>query len=216
MEATGIARITGAGVMALVLTLGGCGSMTRTPPPDVVESPDARLVPACLDVEASDLPTTQPSIEYIAVAAPQLRPLSTGATTRPQASPPAGVQRNGAADAVAALVAAKNGSTQLPRAEDFLNATEVYDYASGVVYTAVCSPGFVTTIALEPGEQVTAITAGDTTRWQLESVQGGAGADGEAAAAMAVASDEARTFVLLKPNKPDCETNLVIVTDRRV
>ncbi len=54
------------------------------------------------------------------------------------------------------------------------------------------------------------VTAGDTTRWQLESVQGAAGPEGIAA------GDDTRTFVLLKPNKPECETNLVVVTDRRV
>ena len=89
----------------------------------------------------------------------------------------------------------------------------MYDYAPGVVYTAVCSPGFVTTIALEPGEQITAVTAGDTTRWQLESVQGGSGDGGGNGTK---AGDESRTFVLLKPNKPECETNLVVVTDRRL
>ena len=177
-----------------VLTI-GCQTTRK---PDVVVDADDRLVAAKLDVEASDMPATQPVIEYVTVAAPQLRAIEAEPSAKASALP-------STATAVKALVEAKQANTEMPAAKDFLNANQVYDYAQGVVFTAVCSPGFVTTIMLEPGEAISAITAGDTTRWQLETVEGG-GSDAQGG----------RTFILLKPGKPDCETNLVIITDRRV
>jgi type IV secretion system protein TrbG len=188
------------GMLLASAILIGCKS-TRVP--DVVVEPDDRLVAAQIDIEGSDLPTTQPVVEVVTVAAPQLREFSPEDNERKRRddgrASPDGVS------AIRAMVEAKVSHTAMPAAGDFLNANQVYDYASGVVFTAVCSPGFVTTIALEPGESITAVTAGDTTRWQLETVQGA----GENAAAD-------RTFILLKPGKPDCETNLVVITDRRV
>jgi type IV secretion system protein TrbG len=186
-------------LLSIAAILAGCKS-TRVP--DVVVEPDARLVPAKLDVESSDMPTTQPVVEVVTVAAPQLRSMP-DEHEKPK-------PREDGATAIRAMVDAKVNHTEMPAAGDFINANQVYDYASGVVFTAVCSPGFVTTIALEPRETITAVTAGDTTRWQLETVQGaGDNGSGERAAAD-------RTFILLKPSKPDCETNLVIITDRRV
>jgi type IV secretion system protein VirB9 len=170
--------------------------------PDVVTSPDERLVPAKLDEANSDLPTTQPAIEYVPVASPQLRQFADQGEEKPGPTT--------ASDAVKALVDAKNGNTQVPQAGDFINANQVYDYAPGVVFTAVCSPGFVTTLVLDCDEQITAVTAGDTSRWQLETVQGGGGGGG------ADGAGELRTFILLKPLKPECETNLVLVTDQRL
>jgi type IV secretion system protein TrbG len=176
------------------VALVGCKSSKN---PDVVVEPDDRLVPAQLDIESSDMPSTQPVVEVVTVAAPQLRAMPDD-DEKPK-------PREDGATAIRAMVNAKASHTEMPAAGDFINANQVYDYVSGVVFTAVCSPGFVTTIALEPGEAITAVTAGDTTRWQLETVQG---------AGDNAASD--RTFILLKPSKPDCETNLVIITDRRV
>lgn len=179
----------------------GC-QVTRQP--DEIVEADDRLVPAAIDPEFSDMPSTQPVVELLPVASPQLRPLARlGEPSRPAVDEANAAPS--AAAAVKALLQAKQGNTELPKPGDFLNANQVYDYVAGVVFTAVCSPGFVTTIMLEPGEAISAITAGDTTRWQLETVEGGGGAAGES-----------RTFILLKPAKPECETNLVIITDRRV
>lgn len=190
-----------------ILTTLACASVIGcqvTRLPDEIVTADDRLVAAAVDTESSDLPTTQPVVELVTVASPQLRPLAAIAklphpVSDPVSHPPS------AADAVKALVAAKQDNTELPRHGDFLNANQVYDYAPGVVFTAVCAPGFVTTLMLQPDEVICAITAGDTTRWQLETVEGGGGATGES-----------RTFILLKPAKAECETNLVIITDQRV
>ena len=87
--------------------------------------------------------------------------------------------------------------------DDFLNAIQYYDYAPGVVYTAVTSPGYVSTIALRPGEKLITAAAGDTTRWLVQSVESGSG-------------QSAQTLLLIKPRKGGLQTNLLITTDQRV
>ncbi len=87
--------------------------------------------------------------------------------------------------------------------DDFLNAIQYYDYAPGVVYTAVTSPGYVTTIALRPGERLITAAAGDTTRWLVQSVESGSG-------------QSEQTLLLVKPRKGGLQTNLLITTDQRV
>jgi type IV secretion system protein VirB9 len=66
----------------------------------------------------------------------------------------------------------------------------------------ICRPNRVTDIALQPGEKVTAVHAGDTTRWQINPAISGH-ADGEA------------IHVIIKPLAPDISTNLLVMTDRR-
>jgi type IV secretion system protein VirB9 len=66
----------------------------------------------------------------------------------------------------------------------------------------VCRPNRITDIALQPGEKVTAVHAGDTARWQVNPAKSGAG--------------EAETVhVIIKPLAPDISTNLLVMTDRR-
>jgi type IV secretion system protein VirB9 len=66
----------------------------------------------------------------------------------------------------------------------------------------VCRPNRITDIALQPGEKVTAVHAGDTARWQVNPAKSGSG--------------EAETVhVIIKPLAPDISTNLLVMTDRR-
>jgi type IV secretion system protein VirB9 len=103
----------------------------------------------------------------------------------------------------AAIAAAQAGATTQPTSDGFLNAIQYYDYAPGIVYTAVTSPGYVTTISLRPGEKLITASAGDTVRWIVDSVQSGSG-------------DTAQTLLLIKPRKAGLRTNLLISTDQRV
>ena len=72
-----------------------------------------------------------------------------------------------------------------------------------MVYTAITSPGFVTTIALAPGEKLESCAAGDTTRWIVQEVHAGSG-------------PQRQTLVLVKPRLPDLSTNMVITTRERI
>src|SRR5580704_6068752 len=147
------------GLIIAALAVGGCESCET---PTVPVMPDPRLKPAALIPE--DFGTMPKIVEIkVPVLSPQLRPLGVGSES------PA--TKTGAA----AIAAAKAGATTQPTTDGFLNAIQYYDYAPGVVYTAVTSPGYVTTIALAPGEKLITAAAGDTTRWIVQTVESGAG-----------------------------------------
>jgi len=76
-----------------------------------------------------------------------------------------------------------------------------YPYTEGALYRLYAAPEQVSDIALQPGERLVAVSAGDTVRWVLGDTTSGQGA-GE------------RVHILVKPIAPDLATNLA--TDRRV
>ncbi|MBG6200173.1 type IV secretion system protein VirB9 [Labrenzia sp. EL_13] len=93
-----------------------------------------------------------------------------------------------------------------PRREGYYNAIQVYPWSEGALYQVYTAPGMITDIALEPGEALTGagpIAAGDTARWIIGDTTSGSG-------------EEPQTHILVKPTRPDIETNLVVTTDRRV
>lgn len=73
----------------------------------------------------------------------------------------------------------------------------------GAVYRLDTAPGRVSDIALQPGESLIAVAAGDTARWVIGDTTSGSG-------------PTRRTHILIKPAEPGLRTNLVITTDRRV
>lgn len=99
--------------------------------------------------------------------------------------------------------AANRTATLEPLTSGYLNAVQVYPFSDGAVFHVVTAPGQVTDIALQPGETLGAVAAGDTVRWVIGDTTSGSG-------------DAKRTHVLAKPFGPGLSTNLVITTDRRV
>jgi type IV secretion system protein VirB9 len=89
-----------------------------------------------------------------------------------------------------------------PATDDYLNAVQVYPYSDGAIYHVFTAPGKVTDIALQPGENLGAVAAGDTVRWVIGDTTSGSG-------------DTKRTHVLVKPFSAGLSTNIVITTDRR-
>ncbi len=89
-----------------------------------------------------------------------------------------------------------------PTPDGYVNAIQVYPYAEGALYRLYSSPGQVSDIALQPGEDLVSVSAGDTVRWVVGDTVSGSGA-------------EARAHVLVKPINPGIRTNLMIATDRR-
>ena len=71
-----------------------------------------------------------------------------------------------------------------------------------MLYRLYASPERVTDIALQPGEALVAVAAGDTVRWTIGDTTSGAG-------------DGKRTHILVKPFSAGLATNLVITTERR-
>jgi len=77
----------------------------------------------------------------------------------------------------------------------------IYPYGE-VVPVITCRPLRMTDVALEPGEEIMGIHAGDTVRWQFspsQSMKNG----------MAVA------HIVVKPNQPGISTNLLVHTNKR-
>lgn len=84
-----------------------------------------------------------------------------------------------------------------------VGALHEFAYERGALYAITTAPQRVTDIALEPGEALQSVSAGDTTRWIVGDGHSGGSAAGQA-------------HVLVKPNAAALATNLIIMTDRRV
>lgn len=102
----------------------------------------------------------------------------------------------------ARVESANKAAIQEPTAHGYLNAVQVYQFTDGALYRLYAAPEQVSDIALQPGEVLSAVSAGDTVRWVIGDTTSGAG-------------DAKRVHVLVKPFAPALKTNLVITTDRR-
>ena len=89
-----------------------------------------------------------------------------------------------------------------PSVDGYVNAIQVYPYTEGALYRLYASPGQVSDIALQPGEDLVSVSAGDTVRWVVGDTVSGSG-------------PTARAHVLVKPINASIRTNLMIATDRR-
>jgi type IV secretion system protein VirB9 len=107
-----------------------------------------------------------------------------------------------AASQTARVDAANKAATREPSSAGFINAVQVYPYSEGVLYRLYTAPERVTDIALQPGEAIVSVAAGDTVRWTVGDTTSGAG-------------DARRVHILVKPFAAGLKTNLVITTDRR-
>lgn len=103
---------------------------------------------------------------------------------------------------VVRVAAANRAATLEPQAQGFVNAVQVFPFSEGAIYQVYTTPGVVTDIALQPGETLVAVAAGDTVRWVIGDTTSGAGTD-------------KRTHILVKPFTTGLATNLVVTTDRR-
>jgi type IV secretion system protein VirB9 len=98
---------------------------------------------------------------------------------------------------------ANRSAIREPGPDGYLGATQVYAWSEGALYRLYTAPGEVSDVALEPGESLVSVAAGDTVRWVIGDTVSGTGAT-------------RRTHVLVKPSAAGLKTNLVIATDRRV
>ena len=89
-----------------------------------------------------------------------------------------------------------------PNSDNYLNAMQLYPYTPGSLYQVYTSPSQVTDIALEKGEALTSVSAGDTERWTVGDTVSGSGANEQ-------------VHILVKPMAPQLSTNAVITTTKR-
>jgi P-type conjugative transfer protein TrbG len=101
-----------------------------------------------------------------------------------------------------AIAKANKAARMEPTRAGYINAIQVYPWSEGALYQLYASPERVSTIALQPGEELIDISTGDTVRWVVGDTSSGQGAN-------------RRVHILVKPTLPDIQTNLVVLTDRR-
>lgn len=155
-----------------------------------------------LDQRRAEIAKEQrPRVEIVEVPTPlplpgQLKPLPKKDTAEiRKGAPDVGTpgERIGAANAAAKVEPTKAG---------YINAIQVYPYTKGALYQLYAAVNQVTDVALESGEKLLSVSAGDTVRWVVGDTTSGEGKD-------------AQVHILVKPIAPDLTTNLVITTDRR-
>lgn len=173
---------------ASVLALAAC---TKPTPAPAISYDEDDLKPAALE-----MPPERP-VEIVTVPEPlplpgQLKPIpSATASATTDTRPPM------------ARVAAANRAARLePKMDGYVNAVQVYPFTPGALYRLYAAPDQVSDIALQPGEQLVAVSAGDTVRWVVGDTKSGSG----------VAE---QVHILVKPITAGLKTNIVITTDRR-
>jgi type IV secretion system protein TrbG len=177
-----------ASACALALTLGACATPTQAPEIPLLDSPAFKA--------AKREPDPKPLVEYVEVPKPlplpgQLKPVTKAAEKERNQEPPK--DRVKGANEAARLEPAKDG---------YINAIQVYPYTKGALYQLYAAVNQVTDLALQAGEKLVSVSAGDTVRWVVGDTTSGDGGD-------------AQVHILVKPIGVDLETNLVITTDRR-
>jgi len=108
-----------------------------------------------------------------------------------------------AAQPTAKVAAANKAALREPSNAGFVGAVQVYPYNDGTLYRLYAAPERITDIALQPGEVITSVAAGDTVRWTVGDTTSGSG-------------ENQRTHIFVKPFSAGLRSNLVITTSRRV
>jgi type IV secretion system protein VirB9 len=103
----------------------------------------------------------------------------------------------------ASLHDANQAAIRGPNDAALVGALHEFAYERGALYAIQAAPQRITDIALEPGEALLSVSAGDTTRWIVSDARSGSG-------------PTAQAHVLVKPNAASLSTNLIIMTDRRI
>ena len=174
-------------VSVLGIALAGCAT-TEQPKPEM---------PRDKPIRAQPLPEPTKPVEVVAI--PQPMPLP-GQLERIEPPAPKPVEPN---DLSVRVDKANEAARVSPTEDGYLNAIQVWPYSEGALYQVYTSPGRVTDIALQEGEELIAVSAGDTVRWIVGDTTSASGAD-------------QRVQILVKPVRADLKTNLVITTNRRL
>ncbi|RFP17903.1 P-type conjugative transfer protein TrbG [Duganella sp. BJB488] len=174
--------------LSLLIALAGCATQGKPPPTITLDEA----------VQAQPLPEPPKPVEVVAVPQPlplpeQLKPLPGHADEKSTPEP---------ADEKLRVSRANQEARIAPTREGYVNAIQVWPFTDGALYQVYASPGRVTVVSLQPGEELVTVAAGDTVRWIVGDTSSGTGAD-------------LRVSVLVKPTRSGLKTNLVVTTNRR-
>jgi type IV secretion system protein TrbG len=170
-------------LLVLSVSLGGCSAFT---PPHIAYDADVPPLP--------DPP---------ALAEDRPRPLHVPPPWTPSRGGKKGVAE--AKEPIERIESANEAARVQPRKAGYFNAVQLFSYSPGALYQVYASPGQITDIALEPGEELVGsgpVAAGDTVRWIVGDTERGSG-------------EFRRVHIMVKPTRPSIATNLVVNTDRR-
>lgn len=177
------------GMVAILATIPGCATNGKPPPTITLDEP----------VAAQLLPEVPKPIEVVTLSEPL--PLPAQVKALPVEADAKAIPE--AADEKVRVSRANLEARVAPSREGYVNAIQVWPYADGALYQVYTSPGRVTVIALQEGEELVTVSAGDTVRWVVGDTASGSGAS-------------LRVTVLVKPTRTGLKTNLVITTNRRM
>lgn len=178
-------------LLVILLSMTGCATQKKSPPVITLDEPvAARRVPEPpKPIEVMAVPTPLPLPEQLKSLPSLPAAQNVGPTSEP-------------ADEKLRVSRANEEARIAPTREGYVNAIQVWPYADGALYQVYASPGRVTVIALQEGEELVTVSAGDTVRWVVGDTASGAGAT-------------LRVNILVKPTRVGLTTNLVITTNRR-
>ena len=176
-------------LVALSGFLAACSSVSKSPAPEVP-----------LDEPIQAQPALEPIKPMTVVAVPE--PLPLPAQLKPLV-PEALIAPTERIDPRERVSKANDEARVSPTRDGYVNAIQVWPYAEGALYQVYASPGRVTDITLQEGEELVSVSAGDTVRWIVGDTTSASGA-------------AQRVHVLVKPIRPSLKTNLVITTNRRI
>jgi type IV secretion system protein VirB9 len=176
---------------ALLATVAGCATQGEPPPAITLDEPQA-------EVKAQPQAEPPKPVDVVEVPKPlplpeQLKALPTDADATPPPEP---------ADEKVRVSRANEEARVAPTRDGYVNAIQVWPYADGALYQVYTSPGRVTVIALQQGEELVTVSAGDTVRWIVGDTASGNG-------------PTLRVNILVKPTRTGLKTNLVVTTNRR-
>src|SRR5215469_3711394 len=183
---TAVKSIVVVGVVTCSLPFGGCANK-----PQALEAPYDELT----FERALPEPEAPKPVEIVEVPKPlplpgQLKAMPSKRTKGEKIAPQQ------------AISSANQAARIEPTRGGYLNAMQIYPWTEGALYRLYASPERVSSIALQSGEELIDISAGDTVRWVVGDTASGRGT-------------MRRVQILVKPTLPDLQTNLVILTDRR-
>ena len=180
--------MTAIAALGALAALSGCATQGKPPPAISLDEP----------VQAEPLPEPAKPVAVVEVPKPlplpgQLKPLPGKADAKPASE---------SADPTTRVERANAEASMAPTREGYINAIQVWPFSDGALYQVYTSPGRVTVIRLQPGEDLVTVAAGDTVQWIVGDTASGSGAN-------------RRVAVMVKPVRVGIKTNLVITTNRR-
>ena len=176
-------------LLVVLAAVAGCATESKPPPVIALDEPVA--------ASAQRLPEPPKPVEVVETPQPlplpaQMKPLP--ASEVPPVPEPV--------DEKVRVARANQEARIAPSREGYVNAIQVWPYADGALYQVYTSPGRVSVIALQQGEELVTVSAGDTARWIVGDTASGSGAT-------------LRVNILVKPTRVGLKTNLVVTTNRR-